>query len=166
MPDKSLSQLDILPSAPESGDIIHIVRAGKDYQGDALDLVTYSKITTQISSAQFLAAGTTPIEILPAQGANTFINPVFAVLRNIGGGGAYVIADLAGIWHSTGTKALHEFDLAIAQSITEYVEQSDRKPQQKFVENDSLVFKVNGANPTVGTNEFELITWYTILDFS
>jgi len=166
MPNKSVPQLDAIAPPIQTTDLLHAVRAGKDFQGAADLLITYQKIVTQISSAQFLAAATTPIVILAAQGTNTFINPVLSVLRNVAGGGAYVSPDPAGIWHASGTSALHEFSLTVATSITEHVEQGERFGKVKFVENDDLVFKVDGVDPTIGTNEFELTTWYTVLDFS
>lgn len=162
--DQSLTNMDPLPSDFTTGDLLYVVRNGQPYKLDDLSsLNTISQVTVIITSAEMLDSFNNPVVLVDAA-AGKYINPVFVTMKNIAGGAAYAAPNITGIWHESGTKSLYEFDNNIITTLTPVAEAAAIRAQRAYVLNDNLVLKTANAAPTLGTNEFIVNVWYTLID--
>jgi len=163
MSDLPLSALDDLPLPIEPTDNFYAVRANKSYKVDASALQTFLTTEINIDDTAFLNANSTPIEIIPAQGIGTYINPTFAVLtNNADGTTAYSVLGTLEINHAGAPKEIFDFDVAIGAALAKYKENAIYKGQRELLENAALEFSATVGNPTLGDHTFTLKVWYTI----
>ena len=167
MANKSVTQLGVLPTIPESSDAIHVVRSGVDYQTPYSNFSVYQRVEIVISSAEFLASFTTPITVVAAQGAGTYTMVKSATLINLAGGTtAYNTGARASfLSNSDRTNNFGELSNACTESAAQYIIDMESLSGDQIKENQSIVFSTGIADPTLGDHTFKLVVYYTIESF-
>lgn len=160
--DTPLSGLPSLSLPVQNTDIFLAVRGNKSFRVDLVDLVPMLVTTVEISSAEILDLFTTPKVIITAQGAGTFINPIFGIIKNNGDGGInYVFGGSLELGNSAGTTTLFEFSNTVLTASSLSMVNGQSNPEM-YDEDDSLVLRASGVNPTTGDRTFEVTVWYTV----
>jgi hypothetical protein len=122
----------------------------------------YSAVT--ITSAQTLSIGSSPVEILPAPGANKYYDfkVFFEYIFNTT---SYVSTGKMELHDSTTKRVTNQLDFN--GQPTNRVLISDINTQNEFLSvNSKLEFTTSdGTNPTLGDSSFKVKIYYNIIDF-
>jgi hypothetical protein len=128
--------------------------------------VQHARVT--LTAAQILASFTTPITIVPAQGAGTIITLLQGIANLNFNSAAYVSANapglfLAGSISGTGVSLMSAAWLQSTSSQNTGLRGSSAGPSSlPAITNSPLVFATLTANPTAGNSTIDIDVWYTV----
>ena len=164
MSDKSITQLPVLPTPIQATDTFVVVRSNVNYQAPNSLIASYSKIELEISSTEFLASFTTPIEVVPDQGASTYISVKSSTLTNLSDGTvAYDTGNRSSfLSNSDLSNSFGEFSSACTQSTTEFIIDMETASGDQLQPNQSVVFSTAIQNPILGDHSFKLVVYYSV----
>jgi len=159
---KSFFETNDFPTAVQFADFI-------DSYGNFIDDESPQLAIVTLSSAQILALFTTPITIVPAQGANTTVKILSIVAKNIFDTTAYTVPAFSKLEY-------HEVNLAgtlvseqaggFVPSVASVVEQGDNIfAAITLLEDVDLVAAYTLGNPTLGDGTIEIHTLFSVQQF-
>jgi hypothetical protein len=155
----------------QDGDIFYVIRSGTDQFAEAETIRQYASglipFDVTIPTAEVLTGNTTPVELVPALGAN-----LVAVLVEL-----YDIADFNTVGYATNTVAAIKYSggLPIAYEDISFVANVRRQWQlgnslivgfTELIENEAIIWQVETGNPTAGNSDIRLKGYYRIIDVS
>jgi len=140
-----------------------------DSYGNFIDDESPQLAKVTLSSAQILALFTTPITLVPAQGANTAVRIIGVTAKLIFGATAYTIPAFSRLeLHETNLAGsnISNFQAGFVSSVANVVEQPT--PDLSFLvllENVPVVAAYTVGNPTLGDSTIEIHTLYSVVRF-
>lgn len=162
--DDGVVQLGNLPTAPTVGATLEAT----DTNG-SLDWVTGSTQVFQtkvsLSSVQILALNTTPVELIPAQGAGTIINPIAITTRMNFGTAAYT-TNINTITRNVGSSNSIT-TVAIVDATSDVILRSDLQSfgslNTTYIENTGLEVSQATGDPLVGDGTMDIYINYEVI---
>lgn len=176
MADKSVPQLTAKTSTT-SGDLYHLVRSNIDYKidfddlqesirgGASAEIVYYASLT--ITTAQVLALNGTPLTIVAATGAGTYIEVISASATMTFVSAAYATNTTLQLINAGADipQVTNAFILpATVTKNTKFVDgQTPTAGQTQIIANTALQVKVATGNPTTGDSDITVRVAYRII---
>jgi hypothetical protein len=177
MADKSVPQLTAKTSST-SGDLYHLVRSNVDYKIDFDDLqtsilggtageITY-KASLTITSAKILTLNGTPLTIVSATGAGTYIEAISASASMTYGTTPYATNTTLQIINDGADNAQLINASALIGTVTKntkfYTNNSiPTAGQTQIITNTALQVNVLTGNPTAGDSDITVHVFYRII---
>jgi hypothetical protein len=130
----------------------------------------YFEVT--VTSAEILDAYDTPIELVPAQGANTIIVPTSITGQMIYGTTPYATDGEIDIYCG-GTRQVWGFPAddgflfgTVSRVVNGFASSSNSVTDTQYVADEPLTLKTVGANPTAGDSDIIIRGFYKVIDIS
>lgn len=124
-----------------------------------------------ITTGQLIALNTTPITLVPAQGAGTFIVVEGITVLNDFGTAAYVV-NAAGftVRYTNGAGSIigaltQAFGQLVADGVAQISDLASDGVTDPLVANAPVVLFADTANPTTGDGEFDVSVLYRVVTF-
>lgn len=141
-------------------------RQETDNSGGTITGVVYQQFgvktkTISISSAQILNSNSSPIELVPAPGANKYIQPIAVDLFFDYNSIAYATNTTA--WVRYGTAQFANFDLSATADSLNLSIQGSTGP---FGLNQAMDFFTTVGNPTAGNSTIKIVVTYRIISLA
>lgn len=136
----------------------------------------YDIATVNITSADILSMGTTPIELLPAPGANNYYDIQYIILEFTKNSTQYVYTDAPVIWIGSSEFAI--LDENLIKGLASYkmvkvtpgplavnIDGNATWSANYLLDSNVYINSLNGANPTTGNGTMRAIICYRTVEF-
>jgi hypothetical protein len=155
----------------QDGDIAYLIRSGTDQFAQMETVREYMgglmKLDVTVSAAQIATANSTPINIIPAPGANKYIRLISVDRVRNYGGTAYTGGGTAVLRYASGdTLSIAAFSLGGTLTIREphpFIITPDDLPEYPL--NSAVQFRTSSDDAT-GNSDERFVGYYTIIDLS
>ena len=128
------------------------------------------EVSVTITNAQVLALNTTPIELIPAQGAGTVIEVLNWVVAVSGTGTPFATNNVLAITNPTGAADLGRdvADVVLKSTVDRVCAISTRTSppvgETQMIANEPVVVTVLTGNPTAGTGAIKVMATYRVIN--